>query len=163
MKITPTYESLWGFVAAGFFALILWCFKPYDYIEVWKAGFLLFLSISSIWFAVLHRLMISETTRKELLTIEPIALTTMNNETVLLLKPNKMLFIGALVTIHQRINEIENYVATGQVTNIQSDGRIQLTIISPCTIKPEDLPTLVLMLGLSAYATENEKKRTPEH
>ena len=163
MKFTPTYESLWGFVAAGFFAFILWCFKPYDFIEVWKAGFLLFLSISSIWFAVLHWLKISETTRKELLTIEPTALTTMNNETILLLKPNKMLFMGALVTIHQRINEIENYVATGQVTNIQSDGRIQLTIISPCTIKPEDLPTLVLMLGLSAYATENEKKRTPEH
>ncbi|MBP3743105.1 MAG: hypothetical protein J6J00_08990 [Treponema sp.] len=163
MKINPTYETLWGFIAAGLLALILWCYQPFDSIEAWKAGILLFLCISSFWYAILIQMKSPVTSQKNLLTIVPIDITTMNNKLILVVKPNAMLFMGAYVTIHKKINEIESYVATGQVTNIQLNQMIQITIITPCLIAPEDVPSLIPKLGLSVNAPIKIDNQAPEN
>ena len=66
--------------------------------------------------------------------------------------------MGAFITIHQKDNDVEVYIATGRVSNIQSDGKIQVTILSSCAITSKDIPSLVLKLGFSVNALENNQE-----
>ena len=155
MKNYFSYKNLWVFIATAVLSLVFWCYSPYEYIPIWVAAVLFFLCIAFLWLALIIRSKTAEVTAKDLLQLIPTGITTVNGETILLLKPNKMLFMGAFVTIHQRDNGVEVYVATGQVTNIQTSGMIQVTIFPPCTITSKDIPTLIPKLGFSVNALES--------
>lgn len=154
-----SFENLWVFIATAILSLVFWCFNPYKYIPIWIAAILFFLCLMFLWLALLFRTKTAEVTEKELFALVPAGITTINEDTILLIKPNKLLFMGAFVTIHQKNNDVEVYVGTGKVTNIQTNGMVQITLFPPCSITTKDIPSLIPKLGFSV----NALKDNPEH
>lgn len=158
MKNYFSYENLWVFCATAVLSLVFWCFSPYQYIPIWVTAVLFFLCILFLWLALLFRSKTADAIEKELIEIVPVGIIELNGNRILLIKPNKLLFMGAFITIHQKDNDVEVYIATGRVSNIQSDGKIQVTIQSSCAITSKDIPSLVLKLGFSVNALENNQE-----
>ncbi len=152
-------ETIWAFLVSGVFAFTLWvCIQPNQSIPAWLFIIVLFLFLISVLIIGALLVKLSKTTADNLLTIniKTAHIPANSSKPIFLLSPNNLLFIDAYVTIHRLNGYFENYVATGKVINVQSDGFIQVEIFHTehisieVLIQPTTLKSLILKHGISS-------------
>lgn len=102
---------------------------PGKTIALWKFGTYVIVSIFVIWFLILS--LLSRTHSDGVLNLEVIKFrSTKKNDIKCLLNACDYLTYGAYITLFESCDGIEEYIATGIVENIQSNGIITVKLIT---------------------------------
>lgn len=146
-------ESLIGFGASLIIGWFLWRYDANETVPFYVVGALISLCGFLLWLIVILWLKMPDNVEKQieskLLNLKILQIQQTDTELIVILEPNKLLFPHSTVTIFRNINNFDEYVGTGWVTETHnSNGKAQINLIHfKGTITKNDIPTLVAKIG----------------
>lgn len=116
-------ECFISFAVALIPSILLWIFKPGDKVSYFVFSISLLINLILLWLFLM--VLFSGEDNSYISTVEIIEL----RDNIFVCRPNKLLTQDAFVSFYFKISEFEKLVGYGYVSNIQTNGLIQITIL----------------------------------